>query len=398
IELPLELARVLRDHEARWTDAAGLAPLYTSDAMVRTSDRRGWVRGRAAAAAFEGQLFGREYRMTPVVSRIDGNRAHIGGYLTRGEPADPRHFGYFDLDLLRDAGGTWQISSEIPTFPGPKYEDTEDAAQLVALLDEAGIRRAVVLSNAYWFDSHRNPSEGDPLPDVRAENDWTADQVARFPDRLVALCSFNPLAPYALAELERCATSGRFKGVKLHFGESGVDLLNRAHVESVRRVVEAANRRRLALLVHVRADGSYGAAHARVLLDLVAAAPDVPFQIAHLWGGEKFSDAALGVYADAVSAHDPRTRNLYFDLAEAALVLGHVQAELAAAVARMRQIGLDRLLYGSDGPTSESETPLVSWNRTRENLPLRADELRAIANNVAPYLGSGSPPPARVRP
>ncbi|HEY0482660.1 MAG TPA: hypothetical protein VGD37_34295, partial [Kofleriaceae bacterium] len=47
IELPLELARVLRDHEARWTDAAGLAPLYTSDAMVRTSDRRGWVRGRA---------------------------------------------------------------------------------------------------------------------------------------------------------------------------------------------------------------------------------------------------------------------------------------------------------------------------------------------------------------
>lgn len=399
IDLPPELARVLREREAHWADAAGLAPLYTDDALVRTSDREGWAHGRAAASAFESQRFARAYRMTPVVARVEGSTAHVAGYFTRGEGAAARHFGYFDLDMRRGADGAWRISTEVPTFPGPAYAQTEDAAQLVALLDEAGIRRAVVLSNAYWFDSHRHPPASDPLPAVRAENDWVADQVARFPDRLVAFCSFNPLAPYALAELERCAASGRFSGVKLHFGESGVDLLNRGHVEAVRRVVEAANRLHMALIVHVRGDGDYGAAHAQVMLgEVIAAAPDVPFQIAHLWGGEKLSGPALAVYADAVSAQDPRTKRLYFDLAEAALALGDAQDDLGAVVARMRQIGLDRLLYGSDGPTSESETPAASWTRTRTKLPLRGDELRVLANNVAPYLSSGSRPAVRPGP
>ncbi len=113
----------------------------------------------------------------------------------------------------------------------------------------------------------------------------TAGQVAAFSDRLVAFCSFNPLAEYALAELERCASSGRFVGIKLHFGMSAVNLKDAAHVAKVREVVEAANRRGMSLIVHVRAGPEYGGEEARVLLDrIVSAAPDVTFQIAHLLG------------------------------------------------------------------------------------------------------------------
>ena len=85
-----------------------------------------------------------------------------------------------------------------------------------------------MLSDAYWFDSRRDEREPDDtvLPKVRAENDWTAAQVAQFPDRLVAFCSFNPLREYALAELNRCAKSGSFRGLKLHFNTSGVNLHN----------------------------------------------------------------------------------------------------------------------------------------------------------------------------
>jgi predicted TIM-barrel fold metal-dependent hydrolase len=111
----------------------------------------------------------------------------------------------------------------------------------------------------------------------------------------------------------------------------------------------------------------------------------VPFQIAHLWGGEQFSADALAVYADAVSSGDPRTKNLYFDVAEVALVAEGRKPILEALAARIRQIGLSRILYGSDGPAAVSMSPREEWKLTR-TLPLTEDEFRALAANVAPYL------------
>src|SRR5437762_5340100 len=61
--------------------------------------------------------------------------------------------------------------------------DTIDADKLIRLLDAAGIRRALVLSTAYsWSNPSRNV-END-YEHVKADNDWTAAQVARYPERL----------------------------------------------------------------------------------------------------------------------------------------------------------------------------------------------------------------------
>jgi hypothetical protein len=57
----------------------------------------------------------------------------------------------------------------------------------------------------------------------------------------------------------------------------------------------------------------------------------------------------------------------------------------AQVVSRMRQIGVQRILYGSDGPVAESATPLDSWKRT-QSPPLTTDELQTVASNRAPYL------------
>jgi len=228
-------------------------------------------------------------------------------------------------------------------------EEPVTAKRLVAMLDAAGIERAVVLSNAYYFDGIRLGPEAYPV--VQAENDWTAMEVAGFPSRLIAFCSFSPLKDYAIQELDRCARSGTFKGLKLHFGNSGVDLKNRDHVEKVRRVFEAANSRRLPIIVHVRASPDSGREHAEVVLtQLLPAAPDVVVQIAHLWGGAEFSEGALAAYADAVAAHKPATGNLYFDVAELALVVGNNKGTLKRAAEQIRRIGIDRILFGSDGP------------------------------------------------
>ena len=159
---------------------------------------------------------------------------------------------------------------------------------------------------------------------VKAENDWTSAQVAKFPDRLVAFCSINPLRPYALEEMARCAADPRLKrGLKLHFGNSDVNLTNPADAARLRDVFALANRQRMAIVVHARTTISkqrpYGAEHARVFLDtLLPAAPDVPVQIAHLAGSGGYDEAgvddAVGVFVDAIAAKDPRVARLWFDV------------------------------------------------------------------------------------
>ena len=388
IDLPQDFARLLQERASQWNDPAGLAPLYTEDALARILENPGWIAGRSAVARYLGTRFAAPYRITPVSFRRTASSADIAGYLTRGEGAEAKPFASFMLALERGSDSKWRIAAETPILPGPAIEEPETADQLIAFLDEAGIKQAVVLSEAYILDSPQDglPDAAARLRAARAENDWTADQVARFPQRLVAFCSFSPLEDYALAELERCAASHRFKGLKLHFGTSHVDVKNPDHVAKVRRVVEAANRLGMPIVMHVRADASYGREHAQIVLDqLIAAAPGVPITIAHLWGGELFSDDALAVYADAVSRADARTRNLYFDIAEVPLAISKAPEAPPKVVARMRQIGLDRILYGSDGPVVESATPLEAWKRIR-TLPLTEEELRIVASNVAPYL------------
>src|SRR5689334_4232002 len=61
------------------------------------------------------------------------------------------------------------------------------AQALIAYLDSAGIRRAVVLSVAYQFGSPARHTENE-YEQVKAENDWTSEQVGLYPDRLRGFC------------------------------------------------------------------------------------------------------------------------------------------------------------------------------------------------------------------
>lgn len=220
-------------------------------------------------------------------------------------------------------------SSEVTELP---------ASGLIALLDTAGIRRAVVFSVAYRYGSPKRKID-DEYAKVRAENDWTAAQAAQYPDRLRAFCSFNPLKDYALAELARCAASpGLRHGLKLHFGNADIQVDDPAHLERLKQVFRAANKHQMAIALHLRASISlkrpYGAAQGQVFLDqLLPEAPDVPVQVAQ----------------------------------------------------RLREAGLDRVVYGTDSAAGDKLRPRESWAALRK-LPLSAQELDRIAANVAPYL------------
>jgi predicted TIM-barrel fold metal-dependent hydrolase len=270
---------------------------------------------------------------------------------------------------------------------------TVTASELVAYLDAAGIRRAVVLSVAYMFANPNRPEVEDEYTKVRAENDWTSEQVARFPDRLRGFCGFNPLRDYALRELARCAQNPQLHyGIKLHFGNSDVDLDNPAHVKRLREVFREANRHRMAIVVHMRSSVTrnrpYGAKEANIFLkEVLPEAPQVPVQIAHLAGSGGYDDPAidqaLGVFVDAIAKHDHRMAHVNFDISGITGV-GNWQEKGALIASRVRQLGLDRVLYGSDGAIP-GNSPLEYWMRFRQ-LPLTEAEFHAIEQNTAPYL------------
>src|SRR5688572_31938180 len=111
-----------------------------------------------------------------------------------------------------------------------------DADALVRMIDEAGMRRAVVLSTAYiWEQSTRTVENA--AAKLRADNDWTSQQLGKYPDRLIGFCGINPLKDYALDELARCSRDPNLRhGVKMHFGNSAVNYRDAEHIEQLRRV------------------------------------------------------------------------------------------------------------------------------------------------------------------
>ena len=271
------------------------------------------------------------------------------------------------------------------------------ASDLIALMDAAGVRRAVVLSLAYQFGNPHRPPSSNEYAQVKAENDWTAAQVAQFPARLIAFCGVDPLQAYAVAEIHRCARDGNLKaGLKLHFGNSDVDLGNPEHVRKLQRVFAAADQHRMAIVVHLHANVDhhrpYGAQEARIFLtQVVPHAPHVVIQVAHLAGSGGFDDPAddeaLNVFIQALAAHDPAVNNLYFDIASVAGI-GDWQSRKDLIASRLREIGVTRILYGTDGSWA-GFTPAKGIAAFRQ-LPLTPAEFETIDRNVPPYARTGS--------
>lgn len=378
IELPAELAELLdRRNAAMGTEE--VAGLFAEDAWVlQIADGGDWWQQGLDAAAEMTRAYTSDTHFDPTAYALGAEAAWIAGVVRSGESSDVEL--NFTLGLRRGADEAWRIASEQSTLIPPRaFAEPITADDLIADLDEAGIGRAVVLSVAYWFDSGAPTDRAN----ARAENDWTAAQVARHPDRLVAYCGIDPLWEWAVEEVRRCGGELGMRGVKMHFRSAGVDILDADHQQRVRAVFRAAHELGMGLVVHADQSGDYDRRHAEALLTRVLpVAPDVPVQIAHLWGGNAYRADVLAFWADAVESGDPRTRNLFFDLTE--VDRGAPGVESRAEIARqLRRIGFERILYGSDAQTSPDDAPpALRWARLRQALPLTDDEWRVVAANV----------------
>lgn len=384
IEVPADIGAALKARDAA-NGRSEPSEIFADDVVVvdlGNGDR--WMRGRAAAQAMASR-YTRDSRFLPVSYGYDGGVAHIEGVVRSGSLREDEM--NFALALRKDAGGVWRIISEMSVNKSPPdYSAPITADDLIDDMDRIGARTAVVLSLGYTLGRSLEERAGE-YAQVRAENDWNVAEAQRFSGRLIVFCGVNPLRDYAVDEIARCAKLPSVRGVKLHLANSGFDLRNPAQLGKLKAVFRAAEANGLAIVMHQWTRGDYGAAQSRIVLnELLPAAPNTTVQIAHMAGaGPGYGpDDAMAVYAEALAAGDARARNLYFDLTT--VVPDGTTAETAALVARrIRQVGVERVLFGSDMLLVSTPLPSKQWSILSRLLPLTDAELRTMAGNIAPY-------------
>jgi predicted TIM-barrel fold metal-dependent hydrolase len=269
------------------------------------------------------------------------------------------------------------------------------AIDVVHALDAAGISKGVVLSCGYLYGMASLHLSADEVETkTRRENQFTADQVAQFPQRLVGFLSVDPLQPSAISEIQYWRNSRQLVGLKLHFAASSVNMRNAAHRVQVSKVIAAAASSQMPIVIHF-GNGTSDEVDAELFIrEVLPAAGQSWVQIAHLGGGAPIEGEertgpnaihpnlrVLESFANHVSRGDPSTRHLLFDLSYAPLPNNDKPAQIAFVVRQMRRIGISRFVFGSDYNVL---TPVKEIARLKM-LKLTQKELAVVQKNCAPW-------------
>jgi len=91
---------------------------------------------------------------------------------------------------------------------------------------------------------------------TRQENEFTAAQVARYPERLVAFLPVDPLAESAIDEILHWRGSHQLIGLRLHFTASAVDIRSAGERSQIAKVIAAAAEEGLPIVIHIGAADS----------------------------------------------------------------------------------------------------------------------------------------------
>ena len=262
------------------------------------------------------------------------------------------------------------------------------AADAIFALDQGHVSKGVILSCAYLYglpSLHLKPPELAAM--TRRENEFTAAQVALFPQRLVGFLSVDPLADSAIDEIRHWRGNHQLVGLKLHFTASAVDIRSPRQRRQVAKVIAAAAEENLPIVIHV-GGGRFNGADAELFIrEVLPSAGSSWVQIAHAGGGLPRQDgnnlAVLRTFADHIVKHDPATRRVLFDISYVPAPDETPQA-VTAVLEQMRRIGIERFLFGSDFNVL---TPLEEIKDIKK-LNLTNEELRTLEQNCAPWACS----------
>lgn len=189
-------------------------------------------------------------------------------------------------------------------------------------------------------------------PELAAmSNDYNLQIANEYPDRLLPLCSVNPLwGQQAVDEIERCVELGA-KGVgELHPNTQGIldaDLASLAPVLDLTRNLD------IPVLIHTSEPVGHGypgkgTVTPELLMALVNAYPNNKFIFSHFGGGLPF----YGLMPEVEAA----LKNVYFDSAAFPFLYRSDVFEVSA-----KAVGFEKILFASDYPVVSQKRALTEF-------------------------------------
>ena len=292
-----------------------------------------------------------------------GSPAGLAGQSRRVEVAIDVHTHVMSPELAAVIAG-----------PGTPPSTADD---LINRLDEAHVGQAVVLSLAYI----------QVLPDdaaVQAENDYTAAEVGKYPDRLIGFCGVNPLRASAVDEIDRCADDLGMRGIKIHVPGSGVDLKLPEQVAAVSAVFDRARDRDLPVLMHSGSPLGLpldSDAFAN-LGSVIGSHPEVRLVLAHCTNDADRSE--MEIWLEGLDQGFFNNENLFVDTSSCLNFYKDApKAQKELMVWRIKEWGIERVFFASDYlMVAPDATPAEALDIIR-SYPFTRTELSTILTNDA---------------
>jgi len=220
-----------------------------------------------------------------------------------------------------------------------------------------GVERALLISDAYLQQG---------VARFRS-NEELAAFVAAEPDRFAGLCGLNTAWDDAVELFERCLARPGMVGGKLHFRHHKQRMSDPETAERLTRLADVAERRRAMLLIHMNFE-SDPAPELAALLAAARGHPLTRFVIAHA------AEDSVALLANAAGAANVYTEVSTFEIRK---------PEVLAA--GLRSFGIDRVLFGIDGPIYGAARTLEKF----QALPLtQAEKTRVLETNGAAFWDS----------
>jgi predicted TIM-barrel fold metal-dependent hydrolase len=214
----------------------------------------------------------------------------------------------------------WDLHSHLGGVPGRTPE--ERMARLIRHADRMGIARLCVYMGMNW-------SYDPPPDDFRRQNDEVLQALSHWHDRAFGFVYVNPNhVAESLAEIDRCIRDGPMVGVKLW-------VARRADTPELDPIIRRATELKAVVFQHtwIKATGNLpGESTPLELAALAARHPDASLICGHTGG-----DWEQGIRA--IRAH----KHVAADLAGGDPVAGITEMAV-------RELGAERVLYGSDAP------------------------------------------------
>ena len=203
------------------------------------------------------------------------------------------------------------------------------ARKIIASMDEQDVDKSVVFGFP-WKTTET----------FQAQNDYIMEVVARYPERLIGLCCFDPFSKEAVPEAVRCIEGGLSGIGEIAFYESGID---DASLDRLSPLMEICHDKELPFLIHTNEPVGHiypgkTPNTMKQIYNLVKRFPENKIVLAH-WGG--------GIFFFNLLKKDVKEslKNVYFDTAASPFLYDTQIYRYANEIA-----GLDKILFGSDFP------------------------------------------------